>query len=142
MCQLLGLSSNKEVDIQFSIREFFHRGWKNPHGWGFAFLEKTGWEIIKNPSPLFKENIQSEQFQFKSKIIIGHVRKASCGDINHENTHPFVRGVWAFAHNGAVDEIKYFPEYELQIKARRRNRFRIRILVFTSKNGRVKECGR
>ena len=36
MCQLLGLSSNKEVDIQLSLREFSHRGKKNRHGWGFA----------------------------------------------------------------------------------------------------------
>jgi predicted glutamine amidotransferase len=42
MCQLLGLSSNKEVDIQFSLKEFKKRGRKNPHGWGFAFFQR--WE--------------------------------------------------------------------------------------------------
>jgi predicted glutamine amidotransferase len=115
MCQLLGLSSNKEVDIQFSIREFYRRGKQNPHGWGFAFFEKTDWRILKKPSTFSNENIQSEPFKFKSKTIIGHVRLASCGNKTHLNTHPFTKKNWVFAHNGTVTAIKSLPEFRLQI---------------------------
>ncbi|RCK75111.1 MAG: hypothetical protein IGBAC_1247 [Ignavibacteriae bacterium] len=37
MCQLLGVCSNKYVDIAFSLREFSKRGKSNPHGFGFVF---------------------------------------------------------------------------------------------------------
>jgi glutamine amidotransferase len=37
-------------------------------------------------------------------VFIGHVREASCGGIALENTHPFTRGRWTFAHNGTIDD--------------------------------------
>lgn len=106
MCQLLGISANKEVDISLSLREFRHRGEENYHGWGFAFLENMKWEVIKKPSSLANEDINKNIFCFKSKIIIGHVRLASCGSQVHKNTHPFAMSNWAFAHNGTVKDIK------------------------------------
>jgi glutamine amidotransferase len=105
---MLGVSANKEVDIRLSLREFKHRGRTNSHGWGFAFF-KNGWEIIKKPESLFEENISDEIFNFKSSIIIGHVRLASCGNQIHENTHPFKIGNWVFAHNGTVTAVKKLP---------------------------------
>lgn len=112
MCQLLGISSNKKVDIQFSLKEFKERGKCNPHGFGFVFYEKVIPNLIKKPEPIYKENIEKEDYKFKSKIIIGHVRFASCGEKAHKNTHPFVREKWSFAHNGTVTEIK---RWELKI---------------------------
>lgn len=113
MCQLLGISANKAVDIKLSLREFRLRGKTNYHGWGFAFCEKENWKVIKAPMPLHRENIQEEKFRFKSKIIIGHVRLASCGDYAHENTHPFKIDNWIFAHNGTVTSIMNHPHFEL-----------------------------
>ncbi|MEO0238137.1 MAG: class II glutamine amidotransferase [candidate division WOR-3 bacterium] len=103
MCQLLGVCSNKEVDVKFSLKEFQYRGKKNNHGWGFAFFENGKWEILKKPDSLEKEDITKKEFTFKSKIIIGHVRLASCGAQNHDNTHPFKINNWIFAHNGTVN---------------------------------------
>lgn len=114
MCQLLGLSSNKEVDIQLSLREFRHRGYSNHHGWGFAFYSNGEWKLIKEPRSLKNEDIESESFKFKSKIIIGHVRLASCGSRIHLNTHPFQIDGWVFAHNGTVDQIMKTSEFELR----------------------------
>jgi len=108
MCQLIGISANTNVDINFSLREFKHRGKNNPRGWGFAFFENNQWEVIKKADSLHRENILQKQFDFKSKIIIGHVRLASCGDHVHENTHPFNKENWVFAHNGTVNSIKKF----------------------------------
>ena len=113
MCQLLGLSSNREVDIQLSLREFRHRGKSNPHGWGFAFIKNGKWELMKEPRSLELENVKNEQFQFKSKFVVGHVRRASCGKKTHQNTHPFQRGQWIFAHNGTVRPIKNNTEFVL-----------------------------
>lgn len=48
MCQLLGVCSNKEVDVQFSLKEFQYRGKINNHGWGFAFLKMVSGRFLKN----------------------------------------------------------------------------------------------
>jgi predicted glutamine amidotransferase len=37
-----------------------------------------------------------------SQIVLGHLRKASCGDNSIENTQPFICSPWSFAHNGTV----------------------------------------
>ena len=118
MCQLLGVSSNKHVDIQLSIQEFHHRGKINPHGWGFAFFQDNKWQVIKKPDKLSKEDVADSRFHFKSNIIIGHVRFITCGSKRHENTHPFNINSWVFAHNGTVNIMnnngfelrKYQPE--------------------------------
>jgi predicted glutamine amidotransferase len=34
--------------------------------------------------------------------VVAHVRKASIGRVAKENTHPFQRGPWLFAHNGTL----------------------------------------
>ncbi len=113
MCQLLGLSSNKRVDIHFSLGEFRHRGKQNYHGWGFAFYQDEDWNVIKEPRPLSNEDVKGKRFQFRSKIIVGHVRLASCGNQIHQNTHPFKINRWVFAHNGTVRTIMSKPEFRL-----------------------------
>ena len=116
MCQLLGICSNKNIDIKFSIKEFRHRGERNYHGWGFGFWneENNKWEIVKEPNSLWYEDIENEKFNFKSKIIIGHVRLASCGSQSHKNTHPFTREKYIFVHNGTVKEIITHPDFKLK----------------------------
>jgi len=120
MCQLLGISSNKPVDISFSLREFQSRSCVNYHGFGFSFYQEGNREpcIIKKPDPLYKENINQNKFKFKSKVIIGHVRRASCGDKVHENTHPFGQDRWSFAHNGTVTKIKNWKLNNFQPKGK------------------------
>ncbi len=39
MCQLLGISANKEVDISLSLREFHHRGRRIIMGGDLPFLK-------------------------------------------------------------------------------------------------------
>jgi predicted glutamine amidotransferase len=42
----------------------------------------------------------------RSRIVLAHVRDASVGRVAIENTHPFVEGIWVFAHNGTVARYK------------------------------------
>src|SRR5437660_306346 len=43
--------------------------------------------------------------QFVSaQTVVAHVRKASVGRVAAENTHPFQRGPWLFAHNGTLPD--------------------------------------
>lgn len=51
-------------------------------------------------------------YPIKSRNVIAHIRKATQGKINLENSHPFSRELWGrqwiFAHNGDLHD--YFPE--------------------------------
>jgi predicted glutamine amidotransferase len=111
MCQLLGLSSNKSVDIKFSLLEFKQRGRINSHGYGFSYYEegKRNPILFKDPTSLYFQDVDQRKFEFKSKIVIGHVRLISCGNQSHPNTHPFIKEAWSFAHNGTVREVKNSP---------------------------------
>lgn len=46
-------------------------------------------------------------------LVLGHNRWKTVGDVNEENTHPFLFDRIAGAHNGTVSKysIKHFPEY-------------------------------
>ena len=114
MCQLIGISSNKKVNIQFSLLEFKNRSKDNPHGWGFSFKENDNWTTYKKPDALYYENIEEKKFNHRSNLIIGHIRRKSCGKQIHENTHPFICDNWVFAHNGTVREIINRPEFAVK----------------------------
>ncbi len=47
-------------------------------------------------------------YPIKSRNVIAHIRKATQGKINLENSHPFSRELWGrqwiFAHNGDLDD--------------------------------------
>ena len=123
MCQLLGVSSNKKVDIQFYHTRIPSQG-KGQSPWlGVCFYQDGDWKIIKEPSSLSAKDIKDEQFKFKSKTIIGHVRFISCGSQSHLNTHPFKINNWAFAHNGTVSGIMEDLQFALTAFKPEENRF-------------------
>ena len=123
MCQLLGISANREVDIRFSFRGWKHRGKKNPHGYGFAYWDAASkLRIVKAASSLFeaKPADTDEVTAARSRVFLAHVRYASVGSRDGTNTHPFsaiANGKWfAFAHNGTVRAIKDRPLHEFKVE--------------------------
>jgi predicted glutamine amidotransferase len=109
MCELLGLAFNKPISPSLSFRGFRHRAERNPDGWGLAAITPTKARITK-------ETIQADQSdvsralrddpRLTAPIFIGHVRRASRGEVNLKNTHPFTRRIndsdFVFAHNGTL----------------------------------------
>ena len=115
MCQLLGVCANREVNINFSFREWKHKGNDNPHGYGFAWYRSGNLFIHKDAASLYHQQAtaQSAICSVRSRIWIGHVRFATVGVQDGSNTHPF-RAEFrhkqlAFAHNGDVRRIKQRP---------------------------------
>ncbi len=121
MCELFGLSSNKEVKVPELLKEFFDRGKQHPHGWGISWYLKNGLAgVVKEPvaapeskvAHFFAEKVESY-------LMIAHIRKMSRGSyLSYSNTHPFVRSLWhrdfVFAHNGDVPKVKSNKNYELK----------------------------
>lgn len=124
MCRLFGVIANKPVDIEFSFfkadtpfKEFSKR---NPDGWGIGWYENGKPKVLKEAFSNNKEYDFDKVKTIKSRIIISHVRLATRGSKNYENTHPFVYENFIFAHNGSVDRENILthlkPEFKEKIK--------------------------
>jgi len=109
MCRLFGLYANKPVSVGFSFYEsprgsFEELSYRNPSGWGIAWLDEEGWHIYKEPHLLYKSREAREYIETRvfGRIIVSHVRLASVGNESLENTHPWLYHGWVFAHNGTI----------------------------------------
>ncbi len=104
------MSFSEAVRPNFNVKGFRSKGEQNPDGWGIGYYPDTSAQIIKEPMQA-GVSILSKFIQIYpgivSKIIIGHVRKSSVGEVSHRNTHPFSRALegkeYVFAHNGSLD---------------------------------------
>ncbi|QLB13152.1 glutamine amidotransferase [Bisgaardia hudsonensis] len=123
MCQLLGMNCNTPTDITFSFEGFRRRAGLTDHhtdGFGIAFFEGKGVRIFRDnhPGALSPMADLVGQYRIKSYNVIAHIRKATKGTVNLENTHPFIRELWGenwvFAHNGTVENIEICPNSHCQ----------------------------
>lgn len=112
MCQLLGMSANTPTDIVFSFEGFRKRGGLTDHhedGFGIAFFEDGGLRLFHDDKPSAKSPVGDliRHYPIKSLNVMAHIRRATIGEHNLANTHPFVRELWGeywvFAHNGQLD---------------------------------------
>ncbi|MGQ4892884.1 MAG: class II glutamine amidotransferase [Candidatus Njordarchaeia archaeon] len=107
MCELFGLSANKNVGVSYIFDAFKSGSIVNRHGWGLAWFNNGKWGMIKEPFPALKSKRSGTIGRSVSgEVFVGHIRYATEGDVRFVNTHPFiveVNGVeWVFAHNGDV----------------------------------------
>lgn len=106
MCQLLGLNANTPTDLVFSFTGFAHRAREHKDGFGIAFFEGRGLRLFVDHQSAAESPVAEmvRGYPIHSRHIIAHIRKATQGPVQLENTHPFVRELWgrywAFAHNG------------------------------------------
>ena len=116
MCELLGMSFNKEVTCSFSFHGFRKRGTVNPDGWGIALYPENGKavQVFKEPIMANKSELSGFLKQYsrlQSHIFISHVRYAT-SEISYKNTHPFVRELdgreYVFAHNGVLRDYRKY----------------------------------
>lgn len=118
MCQLLGMNCNIPTDICFSFEGFRRRGGETDHhgdGWGIGFFEGPGCRLFLD----YQSSCQSpvadlvRNYPIRSTNVIAHIRKATVGQVNLANTHPFMRELWGrywlFAHNGDLKALPHSP---------------------------------
>ncbi|MCS7232066.1 MAG: class II glutamine amidotransferase [Elusimicrobiota bacterium] len=110
MCRLFGLIANKKVDVKFSMLEakekFKNKAKDNPNGWGIGWYDENSEAKVEKYAESAFYSIRFDELvkEVKSKIIITHVRMASCGSSTlKKNAHPFIYKNWIFAHNGTVN---------------------------------------
>ena len=113
MCRLYGFQATEPTRLECSLVRaqnalmaqsvMDREGLTHGHGWGVAehpdglpFVEKQAWAAYHG------EHFKKTAARLYSRMAVAHVRRATVGAPGLENTHPFVHGVWLFAHNGTV----------------------------------------
>lgn len=119
MCEVFGVSSDREINVTGLLEEFFKHGELNPHGWGIASWDENGSvTLIKEPSNSTASGKVSEivSSDFTCRGMFAHIRRATIGHVEYENTHPF-RGTdsngreWTLVHNGTIFESEELLPY-------------------------------
>ncbi len=118
MCELFGINSKEIIKCNEMLKDFFSHGIDNPHGWGIAAFYGNAVSLEKEPvssteSVYLKHRLTED---IENDKLIAHIRKASKGGIEYQNTHPFVLRdntdrVWTLAHNGTIFESPELESY-------------------------------
>lgn len=72
-------------------------------GWGIAHYVGQFPHIIRNDKQALSDGLYREvSAVVSSRAFLAHLRRATVGEVNVLNCHPFQHGAWTFAHNGEI----------------------------------------
>ena len=118
MCELFGLNSVNKINVSPLLKEFFSHGNEHPNGWGLAFFYGDGVSLEKQPENSVKSKYLKQRIGncVVADKMMAHIRLATKGCMEYENSHPFVMRdnygrAWTFAHNGTVFECDALNKY-------------------------------
>lgn len=84
---------------------------EHPHGWGVAvWAEEQGWQVEKRPVRAKDCEAYRDAAAREGNLVLAHVRQRTVGPQGIENTHPFRRGRWVFAHNGTIEDLDWLRD--------------------------------
>jgi len=111
MCRLLGMISDHATGLSFSLvdgpNSLQRQSHQHPDGWGIACWQGAGWQCVRSPRPAHEDASFGDQARRLTGLaFVAHIRKASRGPLTTANTHPFLFGGWAFAHNGTFTNMQ------------------------------------
>ena len=109
MCELFGVNSTEKIQLNSMLKEFFSHGVDHPHGWGMAFFYGNAVSLEKQPEASFKSRYLKQRLtvEIAADNMLAHIRLATKGNMDYENTHPFVMQdnsdrTWTLEHNGTI----------------------------------------
>jgi glutamine amidotransferase len=106
MCRLFALVSPAEVSATRLLKVFGELSDHNPDGWGIAQLARDG-EVVVHKSGLqaSTDPAFAAASRVESRAHLAHLRAATFAKSSEVNSHPFVSGNTALAHNGAFFDL-------------------------------------
>jgi glutamine amidotransferase len=116
MCRLLGVVSSERTDFRLSLHEAPRSlrtlSQEHPDGWGLAVYEPTeGWRVHKGALCAHSDDrFHQAAAGSRGVTLLAHVRKRTVGAVCMDNTHPFTRDRWVFAHNGTIEDLAFLRE--------------------------------
>lgn len=118
MCRLFGFRSVIQSQVHSSLVQAENalgvQSTMHPDGWGISYYINNIPHVIKSDKSAIHDSIfKTLSGIVSSQTVLAHIRKATLGQINVLNTHPFQYGQWSFAHNG---NIKNFDQKRANIE--------------------------
>lgn len=115
MCRLFGFRSVIPSQVHRSLiaAENALGTQSNEHrdGWGVAYYVDGAPHLTRSPTTAVSDALFHRlSGVVASETVLAHVRRATQGDNNVLNCHPFQYGRWVFAHNGDIPEFPRFRE--------------------------------
>lgn len=109
MCEILGVSFQKEACINYYLKIFYSHSNNHPHGWGLALANGNNINIEKEPVQAEKSRYLKERLSqpIITKTALAHIRYATIGNIEYKNCHPYSKADnssrhWTLIHNGTI----------------------------------------
>ena len=119
MCELFGVTANRRIRINNLLKTFFGHSVEHRNGWGMAVLDDGYVSIEKEPvraldSQYLKSRLNG---RIETARFMAHIRKATVGHVNFDNTHPFTKRdeagrTWVLVHNGTIFESPVLSAYQ------------------------------
>lgn len=111
MCRLFGFRSVIQSQVHSSLvhaeNALSNQSLVHPDGWGVSYYINNIPHVIKSDKTAINDSIfKTVSGIVSSQTVLAHLRKATLGEINILNTHPFQFGSWTFAHNGNIKDFK------------------------------------
>lgn len=117
MCRLLGIVSSECTCFRLALHEaprsLAHLSREHRHGWGVGvWSDAAGWALQKRPGCAHEDaQFHAVAAGSRGEVLLAHVRLRTVGPETYENTHPFRRGRWLFAHNGTIKDQGFLREH-------------------------------
>lgn len=107
MCRLFGFRSNVPSQAHRSLVEAENavsaQARAHGDGWGIGwFLGRDPYVLKSDGSAASDERFHRISKRLTSHTFLVHVRRATVGQVDQLNSHPFRHGRWMFAHNGTI----------------------------------------
>ena len=119
MCELFGVTANRKIKVNSQLKAFFSHSIEHRNGWGLALFDDHSISIEKEPIKA------ADSIYLKSRLAgrletarcMAHIRKATVGDVNFDNTHPFSKRdesgrTWVLVHNGTIFDSPLLNSYQ------------------------------
>lgn len=108
MCRLFGLHAGRAVPATFWLLNapdsLAEQSRRNPDGTGLGAFDASGAPVVlKQPLAAWRDRaFATEAREITGTTFVAHVRYATTGAPQEQNTHPFLQDGRIFAHNGVV----------------------------------------
>jgi len=106
MCRLFAAAAGAPVDVSFELlrsdNSILRQSEEHDSGWGSAYYSNGVPDVRRFPHAAHADDAFDEVTSGRARLIMVHVRRATIGDLELDNTHPFDRGPYTYCHNGTI----------------------------------------
>lgn len=122
MCRLLGIVASEATEFALVLRDaprsLASLSHQHPDGWGIAIFDKNAqhahgarWHLHKGTERAAADpSFHALAGRSRGHVLVAHIRQKTVGPTKLENTHPFAKDGWVFAHNGTIPCCKALRE--------------------------------